>query len=784
MSRTSRGTHFARPEHPPLRKLALILAAALLAGFGVVAPATAPTAAAATGPKVAIIVGATHGLTANFRSYADQVDAEAIKHTSNVVKVYSPNATWTEVKAAVNGASIIVYMGHGNGWPSPYTYDPNYTTKDGFGLNYDLNGDGKLSDYENKYYGEPSIRTLTPAPNAIVLLFHLCYAAGNSGLGAAAPSLSTARQRADNYAAGFLRTNVRAVVAIGHTHNPYYIRELFTSRQTIEQYFVNAPDFNDNLLSFDSTRSPGYSVRLDPDNPTSSYYRALTGKMSLTTTQVTGAGFADTSTAPTSFVVPGNASPLVDGAPVFGSVENAMNGLEPAATLSITDKVRIDAQESRSSLVDGSPVFRVHTDQGIEGWMTGSALQPRDTAAPRIWEVDDGTGAFSPNGDGSRDAYQVSVRLSEPSSWTLRIEDASGQERARRAGEGDTAELTWAPEAGSEPDGEYRWVVEAEDAWGNGPVPADGSFEIDTRAPAVSVADGVADVVPVFSPNGDGHGDTIAFAVGASEPGRVVGTVRDDGNREVDSTAVSVGSATASLTWDGRDASGAAVADGTYAVVFAAEDRAGNRSESQTRMVAVYGSLSRVRVSTSVFYPQDGDSLAARAGLSFSLASAATVTWTIVDAAGTTARTIMADQPLAAGPQAWSWNGRNDAGAFVPRGRYTAVVRATDGTLGSTLRASVIADAFRIVASDTTPARGQRITVTITTAESLRAAPRLTVFQPGISAWTVATTGVAAGVYRVTIRLKSSSVGSLRLKAFGTDSGGRSQNSSLYIPLH
>ncbi len=416
--------------------------------------------------------------------------------------------------------------------------------------------------------------------------------------------------------------------------------------------------------------------------------------------------------------------------------------------------------------------------------MTGSALQPRDTAAPRIWEVDDGTGAFSPNGDGSRDAYQVSVRLSEPSSWTLRIEDASGQERARQAGDGDTVELTWAPQAGSEPDGEYRWVVEAEDAWGNGPVPVDGSFEIDTRAPDVSVADAATDVVPVLSPNGDGDGDTIAFAVGASEPGRVVGTVRGSDNREVVSTAVSVGSATASLTWDGRDASGTTVADGTYTVVFAAEDRAGNRSEAQTRTVAAYGSLSRVRVSSSLFYPQDGDSLAASAGLSFSLASAATVTWTIVNAAGATVRTIMTDQPLAAGPQAWSWDGRNDAGAFVPRGRYTAVVSATDGTLGSTLRASVIADAFRIVASDATPARSQAITVTITTAESLKAAPRMTVLQPGISAWTVATTRVAAGVYRVTIRLKSSSVGSLRLKAFGTDSGGRSQSSSLSIPLH
>ena len=767
-----------------MRKLALIVAAILLAGLGVVVPAAAPAASAATGPKVAIIVGATHGATAQYRSYADQVYAEATKYTANVVKVYSPNATWTKVKAAVNGASIIVYLGHGNGWPSPYTYDPNYTTKDGFGLNADVNGDGKLTDYETKYYGEPSIRTLTPAPNAVVLLFHLCYASGNSEPGGAAPSVSTARQRADNYGAAFLRAGARAVVAIGHSHDPYYIRELFTSRQTIESYFRHAPGFNDNVLTYASTRSSGYSILLDPDSPSpSGFYRALTGKMTLTTDQVTGAAYATTNADPTGFVVPGNASPVGDGLPVYGSVENAVNGLEPAAVLGTTDKVRIDAREGATSLLDGSPVFRIHTDGGVEGWMTGASLRPRDSAAPRVWEVEDGSGAFSPNGDGSQDTYEVSIRLSESSSWTLRIEDAGGHELASRSGEGDTAVMTWAPDTGTVPDGAYRWIVEATDSWGNGPVPADGTFETDVTAPSVSVAAAAA-TMPVFSPNGDGYQDTIGFAVGASEPGLVTGTVRDAGDTKVDGVTVGVSSGSASLTWDGRDGSGQPVDDGLYAVVFQAKDRAGNRSETEVRPVAVYGSLSRVRVSTPLFFPQDGDRLSSRATLAFNLARKATVSWTVVNAAGTAVRTIMTDEPLEAGPRAWVWDGRSDSGAFVPRGAYATVVRAVDGDLSASHRASVRADAFKIAVSDATPARRQRITVTITSAEVLSKAPRLTVYQPGIRSWTVGTTKVRAGVYRVTITLKSSSKGTLRLRPYGKDSGGRSQGSTLSIPLH
>ncbi len=205
-----------------MRKTAAAIAFVLVATLGILVPSVA----AATGdPKVVIIVGATQGATAGYRADGDVAYAEARKYTPNVVKVYSPNATWAKVKAAVVGASVVIYMGHGNGWPSPYTYDPPYTTKDGMGLNATA-GNG---DYNNKYYGEPYMAQLDLAPGAIVLLHHLCYASGNSEPGNAEPSVTVARQRADNYAAGFLKAGASAVIADGHAGAESYLRAIFTT---------------------------------------------------------------------------------------------------------------------------------------------------------------------------------------------------------------------------------------------------------------------------------------------------------------------------------------------------------------------------------------------------------------------------------------------------------------------------------------------------------------------------------------------------------------------------
>src|SRR4051812_1177419 len=176
----SRPTAARSPRRPPIGVPVLrVPFAALSLAFlvmSLLALTVAPAASAASEPKVVLIVGPTGSATASYKSTADAAATEARKYTSNVVKVYSPNATWTKVKAAVVGASVVVYLGHGNGWPSPYPYDPDFSSRDGFGLNKTA-GNG---DSNNTYYGETYVKTLDLAPNAIVILNHLCYASGNS----------------------------------------------------------------------------------------------------------------------------------------------------------------------------------------------------------------------------------------------------------------------------------------------------------------------------------------------------------------------------------------------------------------------------------------------------------------------------------------------------------------------------------------------------------------------------------------------------------------------------
>ena len=320
-----------------MRRNVACLALILVASLGLAVPSAAAATAPAD-PKVVIIVGATQGTTTEYRTSADVAYAEALRHTSNVIRIYSPNATWTRVKAAVAGASIVVYLGHGNGWPSPYTYDPLFTTKDGFGLN----ATAGAGDSNTKYYGEPSIATLGLAPGAVVILNRLCYASGNSEPGLAEPTVTVARQRADNYAVGFLKAGAAAVIADGHGSADTYIRSLFTTHQSVLSMWRTQRNAIGNFVSYPSVRTPGATIYQDPVTPTYGFWRSVAiAEPGVTTDDVIAGGLKATDTDPATLQFPGNAAVLGTGAPLFTGTDTAS---EPTTTLPAGTRLRVTEQ--------------------------------------------------------------------------------------------------------------------------------------------------------------------------------------------------------------------------------------------------------------------------------------------------------------------------------------------------------------------------------------------------------------------------------------------------------
>jgi hypothetical protein len=260
------------------------------------APRTAESTAAAVAaaPKVVIVVGAVQGSTSSYRAKGDEIYNEAIKYTPNVIKIYSPNATWAKVKAAAQGASIFVYLGHGYGFPSPYRAVLSTDVQDGMGIN----GKGGVNDKDLKYYGEARIANeIRFAKNAVVFLSGLCYAGGSSENGDPPPSIPVARQRVDNFASGWIKAGARAVyVDTWASGVAYAIASIFTTDQSFEEVWTGAYNYHWDELPFIPVRNPQYSGRIDPS---SGLHRAFVGAMNMRTTDViAGAGVASTSAAP------------------------------------------------------------------------------------------------------------------------------------------------------------------------------------------------------------------------------------------------------------------------------------------------------------------------------------------------------------------------------------------------------------------------------------------------------------------------------------------------------
>jgi len=485
----------------PVRRRAALAAvlAALLVGlpaFGSTAfaassaatTAPAPADAVSTAPKVVIVVGAVETVTSSFRTDADSLYAEAIKYTPNVVKVYSPNATWAAVSAAAQGASIFIYLGHGYGFPSPYKPVLTPSVHDGMGLNQVANN----GDADKQYYGESVVASgIKLAKNAFVILDHACYSAGSSESGMAEPTIPVAKERVDNFASGFLRAGARAVMADAADGNVIaMIRSIFTTHQTIgnawdTQYFAHHHD-----IVWQPLRNPAYTADMDPDTPTTGFHRSLVGDFDLTTDEiVAGASAPRTDSVPPTLQAPGAATVGSTALPLATDASLATplgSWLAPGTNVRVT------------TLQTSPAAAQVQTFNGATtGWVAPDGLVPRDSASPLLWSLD-GPLTITPNFDGDHDSLNLVGRFSESVSWKATITDGGGATLRTVTGSGELAAISWTPWSGTTPvaAGDYGLAIHATDAWGN---PAlDTTAVIHVQTPAIPPT-GVLSFVPTAS---------------------------------------------------------------------------------------------------------------------------------------------------------------------------------------------------------------------------------------------------------------------------------------------
>jgi flagellar hook assembly protein FlgD len=525
---------------------------------------------------VVIIVGPVGSSTAGYKRDADEAAAAARQWTTNVITIYTPKATWATVKPALQNASIVVYMGHGNGWPSPYA--PFQTeTKDGLGLDPPTGANGTAT----KYYGERYLRDyIHLAPNAVVLLYHLCYASGNSEPQDPERSLSDTKERVDNFGAGFIDAGAKVVIADAYgSRGGDYINQLFQTRRTMAEIFEAARSNHHNPLGpYSSVRSPGMKYVLDTDHPSApfGYHRSMVGNFAITSVQVTGAKYAP---------VGGLALTGEMGDPGFyrGPVTVAATLADPNAPNAPQASVDHSWNETDLPLVVSEPGSHVVDAEFLD--TAGLRAMPHaaftiDLEVPTITAGAEVT--FTPNGDAVTETAAIPFVASEAGRATVIVRDAEGG--VLRSLTGVTAagatSIVWNGKntAGAiVPNG--RYVVEI--------TPLDRAGNVGPMVPTSVVVFGALTAVsaaPVrFFPQ---DADSLATRTTASfrllASATVTVTVRNAAGAKVRTitAAVPMAAGIRSAVWNGRLDSGAFAPRGLYRLVVSATDGIGSAALS------------------------------------------------------------------------------------------------------------------------------------------------------------------------------------------------------------
>lgn len=197
--------------------------------------------------------------------------------------------------------------------------------------------------------------------------------------------------------------------------------------------------------------------------------------------------------------------------------------------------------------------------------------------------------AFNPAGaDGAKQAVTFTPVVkagSSINSYTVEVKNASGDVVWSESGSALPLSFKWGGIASSGTrceDGSYSATLHTTSTNGAEAKASTQTFIIDSISPSISLSTPYT----LFSPDGDGNKDSIRISASSSAEDSWTATVYGANGSTV-STYSWKGTVPETVEWNGTDSSGNVVPDGSYRIVFASEDAAGNKGSAEIANIAV-----------------------------------------------------------------------------------------------------------------------------------------------------------------------------------------------------
>ena len=221
--------------------------------------------------------------------------------------------------------------------------------------------------------------------------------------------------------------------------------------------------------------------------------------------------------------------------------------------------------------------------------------------------------AFNPLGsDRAKSSVKLSPVVKAGSSinaYTVEIKNAKGETVWSQSGASLPSSISWSGLSSDGTrcaDGKYVANLATKSTNGSEAKTSSQTFVLDTVAPAISLASSYT----LFSPDGDGKKDSLQIAAESSSEDKWTASIYDAKNQLVRSYSWQ-GKVPAKVEWNGTDAAGNIVPDGTYRMIFTSEDAAGNKGSEEITNIRVDNRETKAYIITEhdAFSPNGDDFL-------------------------------------------------------------------------------------------------------------------------------------------------------------------------------